>query len=261
MKKMIVAGRIMTFLILVVGMALSLYGQWVGKNNPKQIVLRRVPGIDAIEEMVGRAAEMGRPALFTGWKSGAVYSATDNSNILAGMVLLRYLAGHCARKDVPLYTASGSQDVTVISNRIILETYKEEGKEHLYDPANTLWFPEQSYSSGLINKLEDLRPAACLYVGAIFLEAVIISTTGRDIGAMQVAAVSRGNFGFFFPNADYTFLGEELFAATAQLSEDPVQLGSIYGIDFLKLIFLVVLILGSILTNIGSPIIGNILRI
>ncbi len=40
---------------------------------------------------------------------------------------------------------------------------------------------------------------------------------------------------------DYTLIGEELFAASAYLSRDPQQLGSLKGHDFGKLVIILIL--------------------
>ena len=52
---------------------------------------------------------------------------------------------------------------------------------------------------------------------------------------------------FFVAACDYTLIGEELFAASAYLSKDPHQLGSLKGQDFGKAAFVIVLIIGIIL--------------
>ncbi len=51
---------------------------------------------------------------------------------------------------------------------------------------------------------------------------------------------------FFVAACDYTLIGEELFAASAYLSGDPQQLGSLKGQDGGKLIAMVGIAVGSI---------------
>jgi hypothetical protein len=52
---------------------------------------------------------------------------------------------------------------------------------------------------------------------------------------------------FFITACDYTLIGEELYAASAYLSRDPVLLGSLKGQDWGKIVILAVLLLGSAL--------------
>jgi hypothetical protein len=50
---------------------------------------------------------------------------------------------------------------------------------------------------------------------------------------------------------DYTLIGEELYAAGASLSGDPVQIGSIRGQDIAKAVFIVIIIVGVVLKLLG----------
>jgi len=50
---------------------------------------------------------------------------------------------------------------------------------------------------------------------------------------------------------DYTLIGEELYAAGASLSGDPIQMGSIRGQDAAKAIFFVLIVVGVILKLAG----------
>jgi hypothetical protein len=52
---------------------------------------------------------------------------------------------------------------------------------------------------------------------------------------------------FFITACDYTLIGEELYAASAYLSREPLLLGSLKAQDYGKLLILVVMVLGSVL--------------
>jgi hypothetical protein len=51
---------------------------------------------------------------------------------------------------------------------------------------------------------------------------------------------------------DYSFLGEEMFAAGAQISQDPMTLSSLQVMDFAKMIFAGVLVLFTVLALGGA---------
>jgi hypothetical protein len=81
------------------------------------------------------------------------------------------------------------------------------------------------------------RPAACFYMGAFYAESLLLAETGNLIGAIQVAGTAMpSQLPFFVAACDYTLIGEEFFAASAYLSGDPDQLGSLKGQDVGKLI-------------------------
>jgi len=69
---------------------------------------------------------------------------------------------------------------------------------------------------------------------------------------------------FFVAACDYTLIGEELFAASAYLSKEPRQLGSLKGQDVGKAIILFCLLVGVIWQTLyfgwGIEALGNFAR-
>ena len=57
---------------------------------------------------------------------------------------------------------------------------------------------------------------------------------------------------FFVAACDFTLIGEEFFAASAYLSREPQQLGSLKGQDFGKLIGGLLLIVGCLIMTLSS---------
>ena len=71
--------------------------------------------------------------------------------------------------------------------------------------------------------------------------------TGASTGAIQIAGTdSDHQLPFFVTTCDYTLIGEELYAASAYLSREPVQVGTLLGQDVGKLAVLSLIALGSI---------------
>ena len=96
------------------------------------------------------------------------------------------------------------------------------------------------------------EPAANFYIGKFYGESLILAETGYATGSIQIAGTSEPNqLPFFVAACDYTLIGEELFAASAYLSRDPLQVGSLRGQDVGKAIVMVMLVLGSILISLG----------
>src|SRR5690606_6517254 len=83
------------------------------------------------------------------------------------------------------------------------------------------------------------------YMGAFYAESLILAETGNAVGAIQVAGTAQpSQLPFFVAACDYTLIGEEFFAASAYLSGEPVQLGSLRGQDIGKLIAGVLILVG-----------------
>lgn len=55
---------------------------------------------------------------------------------------------------------------------------------------------------------------------------------------------------FFVAACDYTLIGEEFFAASAYLSGDPQQLGSLKGQDIGKIVAMIVLLFGILVATV-----------
>ncbi|UCG92590.1 MAG: hypothetical protein JSV97_02455, partial [candidate division WOR-3 bacterium] len=96
------------------------------------------------------------------------------------------------------------------------------------------------------------KPATNLFLGYFWAESLILAETGASTGAIQIAGTdSVFQLPFFITACDYTLIGEELYAASAYLSKEPLLLGSLKGQDWGKMIILGMLIVASALILIG----------
>lgn len=87
---------------------------------------------------------------------------------------------------------------------------------------------------------------------AFFAESLILSETGNAVGAIQIAGTAQpAQLPFFVAACDYTLIGEEFFAASAYLSGDPDQLGSLKGQDVGKILVTVLVLIGAALSTIA----------
>ena len=94
------------------------------------------------------------------------------------------------------------------------------------------------------------KPAACFYMGCFFAESLILAETGNSIGAIQIAGTAESSqLPFFVAACDYTLIGEEFMAASAYLSGEPDQIGSLKGQDVAKAIAAIIIIIGIVLAT------------
>jgi hypothetical protein len=95
------------------------------------------------------------------------------------------------------------------------------------------------------------KPAACFYFGQFYAESLILAETGNSVGAMQIAGTAQpSQLPFFVAACDYTLIGEEFFAASAYLSGQPDQLGSLKGQDLGKMLAAALILVGCALATI-----------
>ena len=92
------------------------------------------------------------------------------------------------------------------------------------------------------------RPAANIYMGAFFAESLLLAETGNAAGSIQIAGTARpAQIPFFIAACEYTRMGEELYAASAYLSHEPLLLGGLKGQDLMKVLIALAIIIGVVL--------------
>ncbi|MDE0556637.1 MAG: hypothetical protein OXI24_20690, partial [Candidatus Poribacteria bacterium] len=105
------------------------------------------------------------------------------------------------------------------------------------------------------------KPAAVFLQGQFYAESLLMAETGNSIGAIQIAGTdSEHQLPFFIAACDYTLIGEELYAATAYLSREPMLLGSLRGQDWGKLLIFALIVLGVVLELAGVNWITTLLQ-
>ena len=64
---------------------------------------------------------------------------------------------------------------------------------------------------------------------------------------------------WFVSMCDFSLIGEEVYAAGAYLSKEPIELGSLVGQDYGKILTSGLIILGYLMSLLGSNLLYNIL--
>jgi len=215
--------------------------------------VRRVAGLDAIEEAVGRSAEMGKPVMSTIGIDGFNYWT------LAALTILDHVARDCAKKGCRILVPTGGSDssyiVRPVAEEIVKNAYKLEGKEEDYRPEDLPFLSGQqyAYTGGVVGIIQRTKPGACIMVGGHHSEAMNIAETSNMAGALTITSGTyMGNVAVLACASDYILIGEETPAAGAYLSKDPAQRASIRCQDIYKGISIALIILGTIVLNFGS---------
>ncbi|MFN8390012.1 MAG: DUF6754 domain-containing protein [Bdellovibrionota bacterium] len=207
----------------------------------RQIFIRRIPGIDAIDEAVGRSVELGRPISFTTALTGI------GPLFAACLGVMRYVAGKAARFNNKLFVPCGDPESLVLADAVVQSAYRKEKRYSNYDPTSLRYLSGEqfAFASGYIGLVQRENVGAGFLFGSFAAESLILAEAGQRIGAVQVAAtVDSAQIPFFITVCDYTLIGEELFSAGAYLSGEPVLTGSVRGQDFGKLVLLLLLLIG-----------------
>ena len=210
-------------------------------SSGEDIYLRKIPGLKALEEAVGRATEMGKSVLFV---PGIM--DLDQVETITGLNLLGHVAEHTAKYETSLNVPVSKSIVMEAGRDICKESYLKAGRPDLYSDDMVHYISDEqfAYAAGVNGIMEREKPAACFYLGKFYAESLILAETGNSIGAIQIAGTgSPSQIPFFVTACDYTLIGEEFFTASAYLSNKPELVGSIKGQDIVKLLVMTVMVL------------------
>lgn len=252
-------SRVGVLLFTVLTCALVIIFIDVAKRKRGEVFLRRLPVFDAIDEAIGRATEMGRKVLYIMGQLDV-----DDPQTVASMSILARVAertaSYGARMDIPCVWPMAMS----MARETVKESYLRVGKPDAYneDDIYYLTTDQFGYVAGVDGVMMRDRPAANFYLGAFYAESLIFAETGYATGAIQIAGTAEvDQLPFFVVACDYTLIGEELYAAGASLSGDPVQLGSIRGQDIAKALFFIYIAAGVILKLVGIDLLERLLAI
>lgn len=256
----IVAGHVALLVTILVMGAIVLIGvnmSQSGKWTPK---IRRLAGLDAVEEAVGRATEMGAPVHF----SPGIGNISDDSapQTFAGLEVLAYVTELTAKYNTEIIVTIRQPNVFPLAQEIVRQSYLAAGRPDMFqeDTVQFLSNEQFAYAAGVMGIMNRRRIAANLMMGAFWAESLLFAEAGAQVGAIQVAGTAAmGQLPFFVAACDYTLIGEELYAAGAYLSQDKVKLGSIGAQDIVKGITMVILLVGSLLATADITIIKDLL--
>ena len=237
-------ARVMFAAVMLVSTTLYYYIDRA--SSGKEIYLRKIPGLQALEEAVGRATEMGKSVLFV---PGIM--DLDQVETVTGLNLLGHVAEYTAQYETSLNVPVSKSIVMEAGREICKESYLKSGRPDLYydDMVHYISDEQFAYAAGVNGIMEREKPAACFYLGKFYAESLILAETGNSIGAIQIAGTgSPSQIPFFVTACDYTLIGEEFFTASAYLSNKPELVGSIKGQDIVKLLVMIAMV-GTVLFN------------
>ena len=238
---------VLIFVIILSG--LILYFIRRAKKNPDSVYIRRISGLDRIEEAIGRATELGKPLLYlNGLKEMSAVSTIAATNILGQVT--KKIALYSSEIKVPCYDPV----VMSVAQETVHQAYLEAGRPDAFRKHNIFFISNDqfAYAAAVDGIILREQPAAILYMGYYYAESLLLAETGVMSNAIQIAGTDAiTQLPFFIVTCDATLMGEELYAASAYLSKEPSQLGSLKGQDAGKLIILVIILIGSILSTLG----------
>ncbi|MCL5037936.1 MAG: hypothetical protein M1269_12620 [Chloroflexi bacterium] len=214
-------------------------------QSGKKLFIRRIAGLNAIDEAVGRATEMGKSVMYiTG------LADVDDIQTLASLSILGHVAKKTAEYESNLLVPCCRSVVMTTAQEVCKEAYLRAGRPENFKRENVRYLTDDQFGfvAGVDGIMVREKPAANFYMGTFYAESLILAETGNATGAIQIAGTaSSSQLPFFVAACDYTLIGEELYAASAYLSGEPKQVGSLKGQDVGKALILAAIIISTII--------------
>jgi hypothetical protein len=233
-------------LLIAIGVFLLLVLHFRGRaRRGAALFIRRIAGLDAIEEAVGRATEMGRPILYVPGIDEA-----NNIQTIYSMVILHNVAKMVAKYETPLIVPICRSFVVPLAEETVRAGYMDAGRPDSYRRDNVRYLSDEQFAfTAAVNGIMlRERPAANLFLGSFFAESLMLAETGFSTGAVQIAGTANiHQLPFFVVACDYTLIGEEFFATSAYLSREPDLVGTLKATDWMKVLLIGLLIIGAVL--------------
>ena len=240
------AGRITAFASVILVTVLVFYFMRRIKSK-KDYPLRSIPALEAIDDVIGRATELGKPIFFSGGAGDVVGS--EGTQVLAGLDVLGYVAQKCAEYNVKLVAAVCNQNVHAITEGVVKSAYNQAGHPDAYQPDMVRFLSptQMAYTAASIAIIQQEKVAASLLIGPFLGEALILAEAAAQVGAIGIAGTARlSQLPLFVAASDYVLIGEEMFAGSAYLSGDTAALSAIATQDILKVVAVTLILVGAI---------------
>lgn len=212
----------------------------------QQMYLRPIAGIEAIDEAIGRATEMGKPILYVPGLATIADVAT-----IASLTILGRVAKKVAEYQTTLIVPNCDPIVYTVATETVKQGYLEAGRPDAYNEDSVFFMTTSQFAfvAGVNGIMMRERPATNFYLGMFWAESLLLAETGSLSGAIQIAGTDAvTQLPFFITTCDYTLIGEELYAASAYLGREPKQVGALKGQDACKAIVMALITLGAILS-------------
>lgn len=239
-----------TMLITLIFGGYILYNISRAGKSAAGLYIRRIPGLNAIDEAIGRATEMGRPVMMVPGLSAL------NANAMQALNIFSNVSKMAARFATPIRLCCADAAVYTVAQEMISEVYRKEGLSERFDSESVQFVSDRqfAFASGVSGILHREQVAAAFFLGEFYAESLIFAETANSIGAIQVAGSTQNTqTPFFIAACDYVLIADEFYAASAYLTRQPILVGSLIGQDWIKLSMMALILIGTGMKSIEKP--------
>lgn len=216
-------------------------------KGKKELFIRRIAGLNALDDAIGRATEMGRPIVM-------VPGIGDlNAISVQAINIFKQVAKTAAQFGTPIRVCCANAAVYTVAQEIIRDVYQEQGMIERFDSQTVQFVSDRqfAFAAGVSGMILRDQAAASFLLGEFYAESLIFAETANSIGAIQIAGSTKtAQTPFFIAACDYVLIGDEYYAASAYLTREPVLVGSLIGQDWGKILIAMMVFVGFLFNSI-----------
>ena len=208
----------------------------------KPLYIRPIDALEAMDDAVGRAAEMGKPVFY----APGLHSVTQPATV-ASIGLLSRVAEKSARLHTRIIVPNYDPLTWPVAQDVVRRSFIKAGRQEEYDPDDIPYLTSRSftYAAAVAGMMVREKPASNFLFGHFYSEFLILAETGAATGALQIGGTdSTAQLPFFITTCDKTMIGEELFAAAAIVDNDPISRSTVKAHDWFKVALMVLIPVG-----------------
>jgi hypothetical protein len=213
------------------------------EKSSGNLFIRRIPGLNAIDEAIGRATEMGRPVLMVPGIGALNAISVQAINIFAKVTQT------AAKFATPVKICVADAAVYTVAQETIRDVYQREGCIERYNVETVQFVSDRqfAFAAGVAGMIRREKAAATFFLGEFYAESLIFAESANAEGAIQVAGSTQTTqTPFFVAACDYVLIGDEYYAASAYLTREPILVGSLVGQDWCKILIAVSILVGFV---------------
>jgi len=225
------------------------------QHNQSLPKIRTIPATLAIEEGVGRSLEMGKPVHYTMGSDGAPLNSTGMGTTIASLAVLRFTTNLVAKYGVRLIMHLPSQGEAIpLIEGVIKEAFVEAGKPEAFQRGDMHYYGylTAAFSPGVYESFKRDKVGLFIHAGSIITFEFPVLEAAKINDAIVIGGTPRWTATYIFAIAcDHMFIGEELLAAGASLSENKFLISGLASEEWWKFVIVGLIVLGVILKAAG----------
>jgi hypothetical protein len=218
----------------------------------KMPTIRKIPGLDAIEEAVGRCTETGKMVHYSVGDYGGL-NTEFAPEIIAGVSVLRYVASLVAKYKSKILVSTPYPEALTLIEDTLKSGYADAGAPDYFKGDQVRYIPMNAYQPGVLGILTEENVGANIMIGPFSGATVLWGMTTSAVGAIGIAGTGRtAQIPYMVVCFDYSILGEEVFAAGAYVTKEPYIVSALVANDLLRVFIISILLLGTLFLTMGN---------